>query len=223
MNIREKEIYRYLGYRRQEPDARTVEIVKEVLSDLQQLISPKNVMRKFSCRIDAERVYLTDEQTELKLESKDLATNLKDCDYVVLLAATLGNAPDKLMMRYEITNMAKAAVVQAVAAELIESYCNEVQEQLMEEWKMKHYFLRPRFSPGYGDLSLAYQKDFFEVLACEKRIGVTLTDTLLMLPTKSVTALIGITKHEVTCHVGKCHKCDKKDCEFRDEDEREDR
>ena len=52
--------------------------------------------------------------------------------------------------------------------------------------------LRPRFSPGYGDLPLEFQRDFFRILRPQRRIGVTLTDACLMVPSKSVTALVGI-------------------------------
>lgn len=218
MNIREREVYRYLGYRNQEPDARTRELIQEVSEELLEVVSPKSVAREFHCTIGEHTVFLRDETTEFVLKSKNLSYNLKNCEYVVLFAATLGHTADKLMMKYEITNMAKASITQAVAAELIESYCNDLQEQIRSKWEKKGYCLRPRFSPGYGDLALEYQKLFFDVLSCEKRIGLTLTDTLLMLPTKSVTALIGITKDKDDCNIAKCHNCTKKDCEYRDED-----
>ena len=218
MNIREREIYRYLGYRNQEPDERIRQMVQDVLADLKSIIAPRNVMRLFSCSIDSNTVHLKDGTTTLELKSKNLSYNLRGCEFVILFAATLGCAPDKLMMKYEITNMAKATVVQAALAEIIECYCDDIQEQIKKEWEGKGYYLRPRFSPGYGDLPLDSQKDIFEVLSCEKRIGLTLTDTLLMLPTKSVTALIGMTKDKEECNIAKCHDCMKKDCEFRNED-----
>ncbi len=51
-----------------------------------------------------------------------------------------------------------------------------------------------------------------------KRLGITLTDSLLMFPTKSVTAFIGITRNEKSCHINKCKTCPNKECEFRNED-----
>lgn len=218
MNIREREIYRYLGYCNQEPDERTRQMVQEVLTDLKTSVSPRNVMRLFSCNVENDIVSLSDGTTTLILASKNLSYNLRGCEFAVLFAATLGHAADKLLMKYEIANMAKATVVQAASAEMIECYCDDIQEQIQREWEKKGYYLRPRFSPGYGDLPLECQKNIFEVLACEKRIGLTLTDTLLMLPTKSVTALIGITKDKEECNIAKCHNCMKKDCEFRNED-----
>lgn len=217
MEIRKREVYRYLGYRNQEPDEIIKLLTDEVLEELTGSVTPKSVMRQFSCRLEKDRIYLYDGQIEFSLQSKDLSYNLHNCEFVIAFAATLGNAPDLLLRKYEIMNMAKASVVQAASAELIEGYCNEQQEQLKKDWEEKGYYLKPRFSPGYGDLGLETQKMLFEVLSCEKRIGLTLTDTLLMLPTKSVTALIGVTKEASNCHIGKCNNCDKKDCEFRDE------
>ena len=57
--------------------------------------------------------------------------------------------------------------------------------------------LLPRFSPGYGDLSLDFQREIFRLLSPERNIGVTLGERLLMSPTKSVSAIIGIKRGAV--------------------------
>lgn len=178
----------------------------------------KNIQRKFVLSFEvAHQIHFVNEHCSFTLKSKDLSTNLRGCEEAVLFAATLGNAPDQLMSRYEITDMTKAVVLQAASAMLIEAYCDEIQEAIRVKESSRGYFLRPRFSPGYGDLPISEQRKIFQVLECEKRIGLTLTDTMMMLPTKSVTALIGLTKEVSSCHIGKCKQCSKKDCEFRHE------
>ena len=114
--------------------------------------------------------------------------------------------------------MAKASVLQACAAAAIEACCNMLQQELQSDAARHGFYLRPRFSPGYGDLPLAAQKDFFQAIDCTKRLGITLTDSLLMYPTKSVTAFIGVTPQKEDCHIGKCKQCKNIGCEFRDED-----
>jgi cobalamin-dependent methionine synthase I len=57
--------------------------------------------------------------------------------------------------------------------------------------------LRPRFSPGYGDLPLELQTNLFKVLDCQHFIGLTLNDSMLMSPSKSVTAIVGLREREM--------------------------
>ena len=130
--------------------------------------------------------------SKYKIESKDLAANLKDCNSIYLFAATLGSAVDKEIQKASRINPALAVMLQAAGAMFIESYCDTLQNELLEEEKKDCNEFVPRYSPGYGDVPLENQKIFFEVLQCEKNLGLTLTSSLLMMPEKSVTAFIGI-------------------------------
>lgn len=219
-HINKREIYRYLGYRGQIPDEAVSQMIEEVLCELLRVIQPRNLYRCYECRIHNDEIRLLNEAQEgtIAFRSQKLADNLAQCDRVILFAATLGIEADKLLQRYEIMNMAKASVLQACGAACMEAYCNLVQEQIREQYYTEGYYLRPRFSPGYGDLALEAQKLIFECLQCSKRLGLTLTDSLLMFPTKSVTAFIGITENKQGCHIAKCSTCENIGCEFRYED-----
>ena len=111
---------------------------------------------------------------------------------------------------------AASAVADAVCSALIEDYCDEMQAQLAAAEAEGGLYLRPRFSPGYGDFALESQREIFSRLACEKRIGLTLTDTLMMVPFKSVTAVIGVTGTPA-CAYNKCAACTNTACAFRTE------
>ena len=76
-------------------------------------------------------------------------------------------------------------------------------------------YIRPRFSPGYGDFSIQHQKAVLAMLEASKRIGVTMTDSYMLTPTKSVTAVIGIGDAEMNCNLNSCEECDKTDCTYR--------
>lgn len=219
-DVNRREIYRYLGYRGQLPDEKVCQMVEEVLKDLFRVMKPRNLYQCYECSVQEEEIQLWNETQSdaIVFHSKNLAENLAQCNKVILMAATLGIEADKLLQRYEITNMAKASTVQACGAACIEAYCNLLQEQIREQEQAKGLYLRPRFSPGYGDLSLDTQKMIFDCLQCTKRLGLTLTDSLLMYPTKSVTAFIGITKNKRGCHIAKCSTCENTGCEFRYED-----
>ena len=119
--------------------------------------------------------------------SHDLRKNLAGCREVLVFAATVGIGLDRAITRFGHTSPAQALCLQAIGAERIEALC----DAFVHEMGLTHS-LRPRFSPGYGDLSLAVQRELFALLSPHRHIGLTLTDELLMSPTKSVTALAGI-------------------------------
>ena len=212
MRADRKETLRYLGYRGQEIEEKTAQMIEEVQVELERASTPKSIYREYACEVTEDKVKLG----ELTFESKNLAVNLKGCERAVLLAATIGRAADFMIKKYSISNMAKAVIVQAAGASCIESYVDEVEQLIREEANQRGLYLRPRFSPGYGDLSLEYQRDIFQILECHKRIGVMLTAGNLMMPSKSVTAIIGLTtKERESCQLVKCSLCAKTDCEFR--------
>lgn len=219
-DINRREIYRYLGYRGQTPDETVCRMIEEVLGEMLRAIHPRNLYQSFKCNIWVDEIRLSNEINNdfVIFKSKNLAENLNGCHKVILMAATLGIEADKLLQRYEIINMAKASVAQACGAACIEAYCNLLQEEIRQKAMVEGLYLKPRFSPGYGDLPLDTQKMIFQCLECTKRLGLTLTDSLLMYPTKSVTAFIGLTKNKQGCHIAKCSTCKNTGCEFRYED-----
>ena len=147
------------------------------------------------------------------IKSKNLTTLLRGCDKAILVAATAGAAADILVKRAAVTSNAEALILNAIAIAGIEQYMFTLNSFFKEEYS--EYELRPRFSPGYGDVELSYQKELLNVLDTKRKIGVALSDTLLMTPSKSVSAIIGIGK-DGCIHIDKdCELCNKKDCEYR--------
>lgn len=128
-----------------------------------------------------------------KVNSSDLAKNLQGSKSVIIFAATIGLGFDRLIAKYNKVSPSRAVILQALGSERVEALCDEFCKDLALEKKAKGQYLKPRFSPGYGDLPLEFQRDIFRVLDCPRQIGITLGDNLLMSPSKSVTALIGIT------------------------------
>ncbi len=146
-----------------------------------------------------------------RLRSQNLAKYLNGCESVILFAATVGVGLDRLIAKYSRISPSKALMFQAIGAERIEALCDTFCEDMREKCASVK---KARFSPGYGDLPLTAQKDIFVVLDCARKIGLTLNDSLLMSPTKSVTAIVGIGGNEgETIH--KCSTCSLQDCAFR--------
>lgn len=148
------------------------------------------------------------------LKSEQLAKNLAGCEGVLLFAATVGVGIDRLIAKYGRVSPSKALLFQALGAERIEALCDVFCDDAAKEL---HTGLRPRFSPGYGDLPLAAQKDIFAVLGCAKRIGLSLNDSLLMSPSKSVTAFAGLSggANETPTPDARCAACGKQNCAYR--------
>ena len=212
MERREKEAVRYLGFGKNAVDDRTLALIRESFEDLDREAGKKSVHRVFDMEQTAEdRIVIG----PMDIKSRSLGRNLKGCEKVVLFGATLGTGVDRLITRTSLTNMAKAAVLQACAAALLEEYCDDCQEKIGEEMGKEGMYLRPRFSPGYGDFNISHQETLMRMLDCAKTIGLTMTDIFMMTPTKSVTALIGAGKLRMNCPVSGCETCGKKDCSFR--------
>ena len=123
------------------------------------------------------------------VQSEKLAKNLSGCERVLLFAATIGTAFDRIIAKYTQLSPSRAVMFQALGTERVESLCDMFCMDFQFE---NSVVLKPRFSPGYGDFPLSVQKDIFSVLNCPKNIGVYLNDSLLMSPSKSVTAFAGI-------------------------------
>ena len=123
-----------------------------------------------------------------KIESQDLAKNLSGCKRAVLFAATVGIGIDRLISKYSRTSPAKALMLQALGTERVEALCDLFSEDIKGNGGAE---LRPRFSIGYGDTDLSQQKDILNILDASRKIGISLNESMLMSPTKSVTAFIG--------------------------------
>lgn len=212
MEISRREIRRYLGYGREDADEKVAGLIEECVGELEAAASPKSIYRVYPLRLLPEEEL---DFTVFRTRSRNLSRNLKDCEQVILFAATLGTEADSLIRRYTKLQMSKAVTMQAAATAMIESYCDEVNTRLKEEFEENGLYLRPRFSPGYGDFPLECQRDITAVLETAKRIGIMLTDSLLMTPSKSVTAVMGVSPKPYRCEVKGCEACSKTDCAYR--------
>ena len=188
VNVRE--VLRYMGMRT--TDAASVATVEECIAEAASAFRGRVCWRAFD-------LYLTESTVELgwaRVESHSLAKHLDGCQKTVLFAATLGFELDRLIAKYSRLLPSRALCLQALGAERIEALCDAFEQELLLQNEYKDMCLRPRFSPGYGDLPLALQRDIFSALCPARHIGLSLTDSLLMSPSKSVTAILGVaSKH----------------------------
>lgn len=211
MDRKTKEAIRYLGYGKNAVDADTKRLISDSFRELDQAAEQRMVYRIFELQEADGQITIG----SLLIESKALEKNMKGCEKALMLGATLGAEVDRLLRKYELTDMARAVVLQACAAAMLEEYLDTRQEELKEDLGREGWYLRPRFSPGYGDFDIRHQKLVLRMLESEKKIGLMATDSCMLIPTKSVTAVIGLSKTPISCHRQGCEACDKADCTYR--------
>lgn len=179
--VNEKEILRYAGMKGE--NAKITRMVKDCLAEIDGKLNYSVCYLKTPVTLGE-----TVDFSYFTVKSKALLRNLSGYKNAVIFVATVGIEIDRLIKKYSVLSPAKAVIFQAIGAERIESLCNAFCNDL----KLEYGKTAPRFSAGYGDFSLEYQTQIFELLNPEKRIGVTLLNSKLMLPSKSVTAIVGV-------------------------------
>ncbi len=205
--INKKEILRYAGAAENSPelDKKIDECIEEISLKL------KVCFCEFPVKFYDDYIDLS----FIKSQSDDLRKNLKDCSSIVLFCATIGIELDRLIWRYSSISPLKSLLFQAIGTERIECLCDAFSEYIKEEKINEGKYTRPRFSAGYGDFPIEVQKDIIRALDTSRKIGVTLNESLLMSPSKSVTAIIGISDKKICEDKKECEICKKKDCEYR--------
>lgn len=212
IKIDHREVLRYLGFGKSEPDPTTASAIEKCVAEIQPQLAAKACFDHFDISVNQNGNISLGFMT---INSKNLAKNLAGCEKIILFAATLGIETDRIINRFSMLSPHDAIVAQAVGATAIEEWCDSLCRRFEEREKLSGYFLRPRFSPGYGDFRLDAQKRIFQVLDCSRKIGLTLTDSLLMVPGKSVTAIIGLSKNNLHCIPHGCEACENIECNFR--------
>lgn len=209
-----QETLRYLGCGSAAADEQSLQMADRAIKLLLEKCRPRNTYTVIGIKAESESIRLENGMTFF---SESLARVMSGCSRMLVFGATLGIEADLLIKRETAKNVAMGAVLQAASAACIEEYCDDTQALIGRESFLKGEALGDRFSPGYGDFALECQKDIFAVLDCERKIGLTLTENCIMIPSKSVTAVIPIGG---SCgrQLG-CRYCEKTDCEYRRKDD----
>ena len=208
------EVLRYLGYGTSRPDPMVAAQLTEAIRAAERLAKPAAVYRSFAIRRTEGDFAL--EGTSLILAGETARTMLASCSHCLLLAATAGSALDAEIRRRQIRDMAAALIFDSAASCAVEALCDRLTADLEREYESRGQFLTDRFSPGYGDLDLAIQPAIIRTLSADKSIGVTVTSGMLLLPVKSVTAIIGIADTPQPKRISGCAHCKMNTtCKFR--------
>ncbi|MGO4988602.1 methionine synthase [Gallicola sp. Sow4_E12] len=209
-NINRNEVLKYLNYQGSEIPPEIDALIDASLDEVSEKSTAKYTYSVFELEGTALK------GTNFTLPGEDIKVLLKDCKSVILMGATLGLSIDRLIHMTEFRDLSKSIVLDSCASAAIEAVCNEINKDLIVEYRKKGFYLTDRFSPGYGDMPLSFQRDFSKILNLSKNIGVNLSSTDLMIPRKSVTAIIGIADKPQKKRSAGCENCRMfKDCIYR--------
>ncbi len=210
--LNKSEALRYMGYGKTAPDENVLAMMDECEKALLTVIKPCFTYHIFDIEHVDNGVAVLG--TSMILEGKSVSEHLANCDRCVLLAATLSAHADRIIRRYEATDMTRAVMADFLASAAVEQVCDMADEQVRKEFSDFHQTWR--FSPGYGDLPLDIQGQFLDVLQAQKRIGLNATENNILTPRKSVTAVIGLSVHDIPKGRRGCAACNMHDtCQFR--------
>ncbi len=207
--INREEALRYMGWRGA-PDAAMTAILDISEAQLCEAAQPKVVYRVLPLR----REIGTLAAGTLPLDGKEIADLLEGCDRILLFAATLSGQVDRLISRAEVTDLSQAFAIDALASAAIEQVCNRAEEAFRTQ--LPDCYMTWRFSPGYGDFPLAIQPQVLQILDATKHLGLTVTPESILIPRKSVTAVIGLSDAPLAKRRRGCATCGiRESCTFR--------
>ncbi len=213
------EILRYLGHKGRTVRGDIMNMIDSCVDDILKTARYRYIYKIFDIKIGFQNGESCIELlgTNIRLTGNDIYEHLRDCKKCVLMAATLGIEADNMIRVAQNTDMLRAVVLDACAADFIEKVCDLAQNEIKQKAEEEGFGTNFRFSPGYGDFSLANQRSLLNLLDAERKIGLTLTDTSLMIPGKSVTAIIGFAKnYSAPVKKSGCDICSMRDrCKFR--------
>lgn len=165
------------------------EFADKLQNEININIQPLKIIQKHKLSFDGNKLKLSD--IDFEFYGNSIKKHLKNCDHCYMMIATLGFNIDKLIDKYQISDMTSSYIADKAANILIEKYCDQITQEIRESEKINGFEITTRFSPGYGDFPLETQKEFLKIINAEK-LGVYLTDGYLMKPFKTVTAVIGV-------------------------------
>lgn len=202
------ELYRYTGT----PNDLVRGIIDNSEEEFIKAVKPAYVWKIFDIKIYDYGVNLVGTNVTLKGES--IKKHLQGCGRIAVLAATLTGEADRIIRKYQVSDMAKAVIMDSIASVAIEQICNMAEEDIKET--VKDSYLTYRYGVGYGDFPLEQEKAILDIIDAMKNIGLCSTMGNILTPLKSVVCVIGISNNVLKKGQKGCVTCNmNKSCKYR--------
>ena len=210
--LNEKEVRRYAR-----AEKLSQNFIDEAIFDALVYIKPQGNFNIFNYDYENSNIFF--ENKRIFLAGKSIKKHLNFCEKIAILSLTVGEDIEE-----EITNLSEkgeyshALLLDAAATEAVEESADLMEKVIKREAKREGFYITSRFSPGYGDFPLTMQNEILE-LSSGKDINISLTESLMLTPRKSITAIIGFKRENSELQKRNCKNCEKLDCNFRNKGE----
>ena len=194
--------FRYMGMHAA-PDETMLRLAKNCEKRLLASILPRYI--HLVCQLRHTEQGVLCEGTTLLLTGADIAAHLAGCDRAAVLCATLSSGADAAIRQAGAFDVLAGMMTDAMASALTEQLCDAAEAEILAGLPGLHPTWR--YSPGYGDLPLTVQGDLLRTVNAEKRLGVTLSDSGMLIPSKTVTAVIGLSSKPIPKGKRGCAVC----------------
>lgn len=187
IDICRPEIFRYMGYAGSLPDGTVLSLTDDFLKKAERIICYK------ICYLVKDIIVENDfvDFGFMKPKSRTLSQHLSGCGRAVVFAATIGSLLDREVFSLSQTSSLSCLVLDSIGTAAVEAVCDRFCAELSADADFKDG-IRFRYSAGYGDFSIEHQSDILRSLDSFRKIGLTTTQNLMLTPTKSVTAVVGV-------------------------------
>lgn len=210
------EALRFMGVPASEREGGAADEVKAMFGELEAVITPRKVWGRFPLSVGEGSV----STAGFEIASRDLARLLSGSHECFLMAVTIGSEADRRISAEQRRGILRGMTADACASVLADALCDELEAELAETLQDGER-LTERFSPGYGDAPLSASADIIRALDASRRIGLFMTNAMMMTPVKSITAIAGITRREAPRIARGCDTCAARDgCALRRRGER---
>lgn len=190
--MRIEEVMRYLGYKKDHYDQQTLQRVREIMEVVEDTIVPRWDFQSFEIKNRSkDRIALTD--LPFFLEGESIAEHLQFASHVYVMAATLGVESERYLLRTQAVSMADSMIVDSCLSVYVEEAADQCEQEIRNLISDSEE-LTFRFSPGYGDFPLEVHQEMIRSLRWDRILGITVTNSMMMVPSKSVIAVIGVEK-----------------------------
>lgn len=212
------EILRYLGWKGSQIPPSLEETLQRCMQEALEAAAPAFFFLRSPVRHTPQGELL--ERFPLLLPGKDIAAHLAHSQEAFLLCATIGLPIERLIRTRLLTAPEEGVILDACATQAIEQTADLAEAEVEALCRAEGHGITWRYSPGYGDLPLAVQGDLIRLTDAPRKIGLSVNDSLLMTPGKSVTAILGVTPLPQGSaqkeRSDKCSRCpNREQCAFR--------
>lgn len=217
VEINEKEIARLLGYKVKEPNEEMSQCIREEIEGCIKYIKPQITWEKVNIRsVSENRVIL---ENNVVLQGEFIAKKLLKCQYVIVLVSTIGKELEEIVHKaFASEDYLKGMIVDNIGTTAL-AYINKVfWNKLIDKIKDSNMGITSCMSPGDKAWDIKEQTKIFQCLKGNE-IGVILTESNMMLPIKSTSAIYGFGEEIGITRIGHiCSECSMKNCTYRMEE-----